>query len=365
MNLIEVDTSNSSALAKLAYDSSSNNLYVQYRSVDKECNLWTYCYLKVDPSLISKLSSDHESIGKIMAIIRKYYKYKKLHASKFPRSDFSNDWILAISSSEYKHNIAYYNLLLESICEMEPYHVSPYHSPPKIDVQVNAPSNNQLSSKSAKVNKDHNFYGNLADESDVEDNVSPRKIELKSDNEIIESKKTQIRYLIVRIKSEIVECHRNEAIQYSNHPVDWNQSSEHWQKSYNILNSVLLSIDDWYIQLIQYDESNGGIIDNSHDFNELKAIFLNLNILTEHTEMKLNYTLDKLQNEMKKLHEKLRPKLQDRDNAKSRIGFKKWENNPNPKFDFAMRRKDDEESLKLLLTVHQNLSQLQFFKKYD
>ena len=73
----------------------------------------------------------------------------------------------------------------------------------------------------------------------------------------------------------------------------------------------------------------------------------------------LNLRRAAVEKQIKRLNDFLFPLLRDRDEVKRKIGEVKWTNNPAPKQDYAERRRQSEEQLKLLEILFRGIHKIQ------
>ena len=180
----------------------------------------------------------------------------------------------------------------------------------------------------------------------------------------------QTRYLLVRVYCSIAENFRNEGVS-SQKSKDYENCKSMWSLALNTLKLCEEDIAEWYAML--YLRSNELDMDpfditgspsglpDKHDRDQLVDLFKALHLLIEDTERQKEKTLAQLSRRMQYVAEKLNPMLRARDDVKSVLGDDKWKNNPEPKFDFAIRRKEWEEEMKALSSAVNFLRSLNFY----
>lgn len=125
------------------------------------------------------------------------------------------------------------------------------------------------------------------------------------------------------------------------HNVTWSQGAEYFTKSCGFLGEALeLTSTHIFYTFEVHDAANS-------DYDELIEMAHGLSIATEHCEAKLTEFKQKAELRRQRVFERLNPQLRERDNIRDNVfGPERWTNNPNPRQDYAERRRLLEEEMR-------------------
>jgi hypothetical protein len=173
----------------------------------------------------------------------------------------------------------------------------------------------------------------------------------------------QSRYLFGRVICRISELVRDQAI-LAQRNKNYRESSLCWSNSYHQLLSFLNShimywaagfyetipeniytLDHFNLNEYYSNPNNTTLIFDSHHIEQLYELLNGYEILLSDTERQKISSLQYYMKRVQTLNSKLYPLLKERDQVKEKIGNERWTNNPEPKLDYAERRRQWEEDL--------------------
>lgn len=182
----------------------------------------------------------------------------------------------------------------------------------------------------------------------------------------------QSRYLRVRIIILIADFIRDKAItaQKVSAPTaaekvrKYEDIRTYWSEAYELLHATSIELGEWFALYFSYDGEDNMMIPmkDQHDLNQLRSLIDNFKSVQEHTEEEKDKAMSILERRLDTLQKKLNPMLRERDEVKSQVGERKWKENPDPKFDYAEKRKEWEEELAEIMKTIQTLEDLKFMQ---
>jgi hypothetical protein len=223
-----------------------------------------------------------------------------------------------------------------------------------------------------------NAYADLNDEDDDDEDGT------NSDDELIqltnqlhlndgttEPKITiQSRYLRVRIIILIADFLREKAVGAQKQSAatgaekvrKYEDIRTYWSEAYELLFATSIEIGEWFALYYSYDGHDTMVMPmkDQHDKEQLHLLIDNFKNVQEDTEKKKDIAVSYLERRLDVLQKKLNPMLRERDEVKSQVGERRWKENPDPKFDYAEKRKEWEEELAEVTKTIQTLEELKF-----
>ena len=166
----------------------------------------------------------------------------------------------------------------------------------------------------------------------------------------MQSETSQIRYLIVEVECGIAEAHNIQAIRERRRTRDWAAMAEHHELAFNLLHTVLMSVDPWFGALIQADDGDSTQLTmHRHSYRLLGDVIKSTRLVRDHTEEARDKAVLDCHRRIEQLNQALFPEYEERDAAKERFGGEeKWKANPAPKYDYAEARRAKEQELRVL-----------------
>ena len=167
---------------------------------------------------------------------------------------------------------------------------------------------------------------------------------------LVQSETSQIRYLIVEVKCGIAEAYNLQALREHRKTKNWAAMAEELELAYGLLEAVLISVDPWYIDLLQADVGDSTQLTmHRHSYRLLNLVINATRLVRDHTETARDTAVEACHRRIEQLNRALYPDYEERDAAKERFGGEdKWKANPAPKGNYADARRAKEEELRVL-----------------
>eukprot|EP00037_Helgoeca_nana_P022210 m.226253 g.226253 ORF g.226253 m.226253 type:complete len:275 (-) comp25927_c0_seq1:148-972(-) len=167
---------------------------------------------------------------------------------------------------------------------------------------------------------------------------------------------SQLRYLVVNVQGLRAEIMMMQSDK-DRDKRKWESMLEGVETAFELIDRLLQKTDDWSAILV-HSQVNGGPMLAFHCSDLLKQQLDALDLIRDHARECCNKAREKCQLEHDKLDRRLYPLWEERDEVKDSIGHKKWTTNPEPKNDYAEKRRQNEEELEELIKVLQRLNDL-------
>jgi len=158
---------------------------------------------------------------------------------------------------------------------------------------------------------------------------------------------TQSRYLLVRLLCDLTERHRADAVAAQKQK-QYAACRDCWVAAYEVANEVSALVLPWSEEMVFGGElivSMGTLGGFTHDQATAQELVEAVSILAEDTEREKQNAVQRLQTRRDHLEAKLNPLLSDRNTVRESMGEAKWKENPAPKMTYAERRRAMEEEL--------------------
>jgi len=245
--------------------------------------------------------------------------------------------------------------------------------PPPFDLPFDGSAPPASTAPGTRTNfSSRNTYSNLSDDEDSEDELirATNNIRLEATSEEEPAVSIQSRYLRIRVILLIADCLRNQAIQAQKVRADsaedrvkkYEDIRQHWTEGWKLLEATTVELDSWIVIELTEDLDN---IPDHHDIDQLRNLLENLSITKEDTEREKAKAIEFLARRLDTLQKKLNPMLRERDEVKRNFGEQSWKNNPDPKFDYAEKRREWEEEVKLIELTIETLVELKLVTRQE
>jgi hypothetical protein len=364
----EYNCQGSTAVRRIAYNKHRNELIVEFHpsptASDDLQRIYHYSNLTgISRQEVEGILLNQQSLGEFINIRIKPNSQVQQIASFPPnlqsaRPNYSKEWKECLEMSNIDRE--YLERMLAILTQCHP------KNPPTIPPPDFQNSNFASHAEMKEDHREHshpstNPYAELDSDSEEDEQNELESNSLPLQNAPVLT--IQSRYLFGRVICRIAEIVRNQAI-LAQRNKNYRESSVCWSHSYHqlftFMNSHVMywaagfyqtvsenisTLDEFNLNEYYSNPNNTTLVFDTHHIEQLYELLNGYEILLADTERQkissLHYYLQRVQF----LNSKLYPARKERDEVKERIGNDRWTNNPDPKLDFAARRRKWEEDL--------------------
>lgn len=375
--ILEFDTTNSSAVERLAVKKVANELIVQFRGNPK-----IYVYRNCPFNLIETILAE-PSLGKFTNAVKALSSVATL--SSFPRNTVMFDPVLYARrkngiggglpnsgnsgahtskktkkavvdrSAEWTAVLRNVNLLsldildniIAQLAGMRQTHPPP--NAPKVSPALLTPSNLLKPSEVMVSNIFENFR-NLDDDSS-EDGIimepkAPPTIQTPEARDSV-----QVRYLLMKFYCAKSERQRKQALDAQKQK-NYAGTKIFWVNAFDTINYVVNQTSGWYIDLGHIDGDVGGTKKvKGHNPSHAREILNAVSLLAFDTEREKVRALQNFYRRLQVLQKRIYDMNTERNRIRESFGEQRWRSNPSPKLSHSNKRKESQEEIREISSV--------------
>jgi CRISPR/Cas system CSM-associated protein Csm2 small subunit len=341
--LLEFDTSNSTAVERLAVNKVANELIVQFRGNPK-----TYVYRNCPFNLIETILAE-PSLGKFTNTVKALstaatlssfppntVMFDPAHSSrrtkKATSADRSAEWTAVLSNVDLL-SLDILDDIIAQLTGLRP--AFPPRSAPKVSPTLLKPSNLLKPSEVMVSNIFENFRHLDEDSSEdgiIIDNLTPPTTQAPEAHDSVQS-----RYFLMKFYCAKSERQRKQAVdaQKQKKYVD---TKIFWVNAFDTINYVVNQTSSWYIDLGNVD-SGGTKKNRGHNPSHAREILDAVSVLAYDTEREKVRAIQNLYRRMEALQKKVYDMNAERNRIRETLGEERWRSNPSPKLTHSDKRK--------------------------
>lgn len=396
----------SSAANRVVFDAPTGRLFVEFKN---DSGHRFYCYKDVSQDFFNELRAA-TSVGSLLSSLRYRYRSDRVSAipdgpvqqvrhlpeindkqirgdngNRFPRAtkrtenntptpDFTAQWLDLIkqlvsesaTDSRIILHIQYLQTTLESLSSKKRIRPPSFPPPPLPDTRARVPVDRSEDGPEALCSfSSSNMFAALnlndSDEEELDEDRSSPKVLVSPALTINGEISMQVRYLMIYLTCAEGELVRMQALSKRRDPMTETISNHYavicqfWIRAFATLNEMMINNDACWAVYYQRDcEIESGAanaedpLPDKHNFGQLAKLLDRISIVRDDTEKSRDMALHRLERRLQFVDAKLNPMIRERDEVKSRVGVRRWKNNPSPKLTYAEQRAEWEEEKKAI-----------------